>query len=252
MLVLPRAPDLDMNTAMETSMWVRARPGGGERQSLLGTYPVPAPHLVGAPLPPTPGCPSRWEPPLPPLQYGIDYTFLRHDDNQPLRWRPDLPITVRIAGPHEPEQAAMVDAVVAELAGLTGLSLAVAESWPHPLALRAVSAQEIRVGFLANLPPARSFRPCAGRVGLGGAVGGPGLSHYTSGFALVATGITGPHRPSVVAVLRHELAHALGLGHAARPGLLMYHRISDATVDFGRGDRRGLFLLNEGAQPGAG
>jgi hypothetical protein len=208
--------------------------------------------LVGVPRPPTPGYPSRWQPPLPPIQYGIDYTFLRHHDGRPLRWRSDLPIIVRIAGPHQPEQAATAAAVVAELAGLTGLGLTVGESWPHPLALRAVSAQEIRVGFLATLPPARSFRPCAGRVGLGGAVGAPGMSHFTSGFALVATGITGPHPPSAIAILRHELAHALGLGHAARPDLLMYHRISDATVDFGRGDRRGLFLLNENAQPGTG
>jgi hypothetical protein len=228
-----------------------ASPADGQRRSLLGIYPVPAPHLVGAPLPPTPGYPSRWQPPPPPLQYGIDYTFLRHYGGRPLRWRSDLPITVRIAGPHGPEQAATVAAVVAELAGLTGLSLVAGESWPHPHALRAVSAQEIRVGFLPTLPTARSFRPCTGRVGLGGAVRAPDMSHYTSGFALVATGTTSPEPPSADAVLRHQLAHALGLGHAARPDLLMYHRISRATVDFGRGDRHGLLLLNKSAQPGA-
>ncbi|HLK72987.1 MAG TPA: hypothetical protein VKU77_04990 [Streptosporangiaceae bacterium] len=220
-----------------------ASPASEPRRSLLGIYPVPAPHLVGAPAPPTAAYPSRWQPPPPPLQYGIDYTFLRHHGDRPLRWHPDLPITVRIAGPHEPEQATTVAAVVAELAKLTGLKLVTGESWPPPDALRAVSAQEIRVGFLATLPAARSFRPCTGKTGLGGAVADPGMRHYASGFALVATGITSQYSPSEVAVLRHELAHALGLGHAAHPDLLMYHRISAATEDFGRGDRYGLFLL---------
>jgi hypothetical protein len=31
----------------------------------LGTYPVPAPHLVGTPPQSTPGQPSRWRPPSP-------------------------------------------------------------------------------------------------------------------------------------------------------------------------------------------
>jgi hypothetical protein len=70
------------------------------------------------------------------------------------------------------------------------------------------------------------------------------MSRYTSGLAVVATVATGPRSPGEVPVLRHELAHALGLGHAARPNLLMYHRISAGTVDFGRGDRHGLLLLN--------
>ncbi|MGA2826681.1 MAG: hypothetical protein ABSF03_11235 [Streptosporangiaceae bacterium] len=227
---------------------VPGQSGRGERRSLLGTYPVPAPHLVGVPLPPTPGSPSRWQPSPPPLQYGIDYTFLRQHGSRPLRWRSDLPITVRIAGPHRPEQAAAVASVVAELAGLTGLSLGSGEPWPA-LARPEIPAQEVHVSFLPVLPAAALFRPCTGRTGLGGAMTSPGASHYTSGLAIVATGAARP--PGEVVILRHELAHALGLGHAARPNLLMYHRISPVTVEFGRGDRHGLFLLNESIPPGA-
>ncbi len=220
-------------------------PGREERRSLLGVYPVPAAHLVGAPLPPTPGYPSRWRPPPPPLQYGIDYTFLRHHSGRPVRWRPDRPVIVRLCGPHRPEQATTTATVVAELAGLTGLSLAVGEPWPANPRLQTVPAHEIHVGFLPALPAASSFRPCTGRIGLGGAVTAPGVSYYTSGFAIIATSVINPRSPREVAVLRHELAHALGLGHAARPNLLMYHSVSAATVDFGRGDRHGLLLLNE-------
>jgi hypothetical protein len=229
----------------------RDPPGAGrwERRSLLGIYPSPAPHLVGAPQPPTPGYPSRWQPPPPPLQYGIDYSFLRHHGTWPLRWRPDLPITVRVTGPHRPEQATATAAVVAELADLTGLDLRAGEPRPRGSALRAVPPQEIHVGYLAALPTVAAFRPCADRAGSGGAVAPPGARHYTRGIALVAAGVTRSTPPGEAAVLRHELAHALGLGHAARPGLLMYHRISAATVDFGRGDRHGLLLLKEGSQP---
>jgi len=42
---------------------------------LLGTYPVPELHLVGAPIPDNPRSPIRWRPTPAPLQYGIDYTF---------------------------------------------------------------------------------------------------------------------------------------------------------------------------------
>jgi hypothetical protein len=224
--------------------------GRRRRRSLLGTYPVPDPHLVGAPLPPPPGSPSRWQPPPPPLQYGIDYTFLRHHGRRPLRWRPDLPITVRITGPHQPEQAVAVTSVVAELAELTGLGLSTGESWPPAAAGHEVPAQEIHVSFLPTLPAAAPFRPCTGRAGLGGAMTAPGASHYTSGLVIVAT--AAPQPPGETVILRHELAHALGLGHAARPNLLMYHRISAATVEFGRGDRHGLLLLQENTEPGAG
>ena len=70
------------------------------RQSLLGAYPVTALHMVGTPPRPTPGLPSQWQPSLPPAQYGIDYTFLQQHGGRPVRWRPDLSITIRIAGPH--------------------------------------------------------------------------------------------------------------------------------------------------------
>jgi hypothetical protein len=250
----PIALDQETTPATEAPAGVQASAGGPgyeRRRSLLGTYPVPAPHLVGTPPQSTPGQPSRWRPPPPPLQYGVDYTFLRRHGSRVVRWQPDQPITVRLCGPHQPEQATTLEAVVAEIAGCTGLSLTMGEPRQRYSDPKAVPAHEIYVGFLPVLPPAPLFRPCGGRAGVGGALGAPGMSHYTSGFVTVSASTVSPGSPLEIAVLRHELAHAVGLGHAARPGLLMYHRISAATADFGRGDLYGLTLLNERAHPDA-
>jgi Matrixin len=222
-----------------------------ERRSLLGTFPIPSPHLVGTQVPSAPGHPSRWRPRLPPLQYGIDYTFLRSNDGQPVTWGADRPIIVRLCGPHESEHVDSLAKVVAELAELTGLRLATGAVRARPLDPRTVPKQEIHVGFLRTLPAVPSLRPCAGRVGLGGATVGRGGFHYASGFAVVVGSAMEPPSMWELTVLRHELAHAVGLGHAARPDLLMYHRISKVTADFGRGDRRGLQLLNGKSPPGA-
>jgi len=222
------------------------------QQSLLGAYPVTALHMVGTPPPPTPGLPSQWQPPLPPAQYGIDYTFLGRHGGRPVLWQRDLSITIRIAGPHLGKQGQTTAAVLAELAGLTGMSLRAGDPWPQTPSLRAVPRQEIHVGFTAALPPATPFGPCAGQAGFGGAVAFPGSDHYVCGLAVVATGVARPGSSRELAVLRHELAHTLGLGHAARPSLLMHYRLSAGITDYGRGDRRGLSLLRGAPPPKAG
>jgi hypothetical protein len=213
------------------------------RPSLLGSYPVTALNMVGAPLPPMPGSPSQWRPSRPVAQYGIDYTFLRQHRGRPVRWRPGMPITVRIAGPCSRGQAGTVAAVVAEVAGLTGMSLGVGEPRPQAAALRAVPEQEIHIRFLAALPRGCPFAPCAGPAGFGGAFPDPGVSHYVSGLAAVTAGPVSPHPRPEAGVLRHEFAHALGLGHAARPSLLMHDHTPTASADYGWGDRHGLSLL---------
>lgn len=207
--------------------------------SLLGAYPVPALHLVGAPVPPSARSPSGWRPAPPPLQYGLDYTFLHGRPGAPVTWRPGQAVTIRITGAHTLGQAAAAAAVTAELATLTGMTLVHGEPRSTELDRGAVPDQEIHIAFQ---PPGDTAPPGPASAGYGGAVPAPGGGHYLSGFAVVSSGTRDPAEPDFAA-LRHELAHALGLGHAARPSLLMHHRVPALAGGYGRGDRHGLALL---------
>jgi hypothetical protein len=214
-----------------------------ERRSLLGTYPAPFSNMLATP-PSAANYPTRWRPPSWSPQYGYDYRFREFRAGRPVRWQLDQPIIVRLCGPHRPEQAAAVTTVIAELAELTGLNLAVGEPWPRLVCPSAVLQHEIHVGFMADLPPVPLFRPCTGLTGVGGAVFRRGASFYTRGVAIVALGAMRPRsREVVVAILRHQLAHALGLGHAGRRELLMGDPIPLGIADFGAGDRYGLRSL---------
>ena len=216
---------------------------------LLGTYPVPELHLVGAPIPDDPRSPIQWKPTPPPLQYGIDYTFMHRTGREPVRWQPGPTITVRIAGPGTQDKHAALTSVVAELRAITQLDLVTGEPASASLIPSAVPDGEIHVRYL----PASKLADLPGqpgsRAGLGGAARCSGGCCYVSGFAIINAEHAGPDATTehALAVLRHELAHAIGLGHAARPSLLMHHQLSADITRYGRGDQYGLALL--GARP---
>jgi len=226
----------------------RPRQGAAPAQrppGLLGTYPVPELHLVGAPIPANPRSPIQWQPTPPPLQYGIDYTFMYRAGLEPVRWPHSSPVTVRITGLNTPDRHAALAGAVAELRELTRLNLVTGESAPASLKPSAVPDGEIHVLYLtgsnlAGLPGLRG-----GHAGLGGASRCPAGCCYISGFAIINAHLAGPDATTAhaLAILRHELAHALGLGHAARRGLLMHHQIAGSTTRYGRGDQHGLALL---------
>jgi hypothetical protein len=220
--------------------------------SLLGTYPVPELHLVGAPIPDNPRSSLQWQPTPPPLQYGIDYTFMHRAGRKPVRWPDGSAITVRIAGLHTPDRRAALASVVAELRALTRLNLVPGEPALPRLSASAVPDGEIHVRYLTASKFAGLPGPHGDKTGLGGAMRCPAGCCYVSGFAIINADLTGPDATTehALAVLRHELAHALGLGHAARPSLLMHHQVTAGITQYGRGDQHGLALL--GPHPPSG
>ena len=220
--------------------------------SLLGTYPVPELHLVGAPVPDNPRSPMRWQPGPAPLQYGIDYTFMHRVGREPVRWPYGSAITMRITRPATPDRQAALAAVTAELRTLTRLNLVLGEPAVPRLVPSAVPGGEIHVRYLTASDLAGLPGPHGDKAGLGSVTPCPEGCCYVSGFAVVNADLTGPDATAehALAVLRHELAHALGLGHAARPSLLMHHRVTAGITRYGRGDQHGLALL--GARPSSG
>ncbi len=219
--------------------------------SLLGAYPVPELHLVGAPIPGNPRSPLQWQPTPPPLQYGIDYTFMHRAGREPVRWPDGSAITVRIAGLHNPDRHAALASVVAELRALTRLNLVPGEPALPRLGPSVVPGGEIHVRYLTASKLADLPGPHGDKAGLGGAARCPAGCCYVSGFAAINADLTGPDATTehALAVLRHELAHAIGLGHAARPSLLMHHQVTAGITRYGRGDQHGLALL--GPRPSA-
>lgn len=220
-----------------------ARPA--QPPGLLGTYPAPELHLVGAPIPDNPRSPIRWRPTPAPLQYGIDYTFTHRAGREPVRWHYSSAITVRIVGGSTQDRHAALAFVVAESRALTRLNLVTGEPASAGLVLSAVPDGEIHVGYLTGSKVAGLPGQPGDQAGLGGASRCAAGRCYVSGFAIINVGLAGPDATTehALAILRHELGHALGLGHAARPSLLMHRQMAASTTQYGRGDQHGLALL---------
>lgn len=232
---------------------------------LIGRYPVPALHLVGTVPSPDPRAPSHWRPGPPPLQHGVDYTFARRHGLAPVRWRPGSVITVRLASEigsmptgWEPKDA--IDTLVAELRELTGLELRGGPPLARPIDIRRTPEQEIHVAYLPSAE-AREVRRLAGdRTPSGGARPAQDGVWYRHGWAIVDTdlaiGSASPPEESSASspaalyttgltVLRHQLGHALGLGHPASRRALMHQQIPVDRDGYSRGDRHGLALLGQ-------
>jgi hypothetical protein len=213
--------------------------------SLLGNHPVPELHLVGAPIPDNPRSPIQWQPTPSPLQYGIDYTFMHRAGREPVRWQDSSAITVRITGPDTPDRHAALASVLAELRALTRLDLVTGEPAQASPVPSAIPDGEIHVGYLTGSNLANLAGRRDGQAGLCGATRCAAGCCYVTGFAVINADLAGPDATTghALAILRHELGHALGLGHAARPSLLMHYQITASTTRYGRGDQHGLALL---------
>jgi hypothetical protein len=192
----------------------------------LGRYPDVALRAAGTPALPAPLPPTRWPAGPPPLAHGVDFTFARCRGRHPVRWRPGLPITVRPAESAGWPPPAGLEEVVAELSLLTGLELRTAAA--HPPAARAA---DVAPGSIVVRPAAAGEDCCE-------------LS-AAHGDAYLDRGLCVLDPDPAAAHLRHQLGHALGLGHALRAGAVMHP--GPATGSFGPGDRHGLAALGPGA-----
>lgn len=169
------------------------------RAALTRTFQVtPHPSAVSNPTAPAVGASG-------------DYSLIGY------RWNPCQAITVSSTGPD-------VSAVVAELAGITGLNLQMVGS-----------GGEITVAWGAT--------PAGGEVGQAEwRSSGPWLVSATVTLNLVAGLI---YMPTLV---RHELGHALGLGHASRPNEIMYGVVHlGSPTDYQPGDLAGLRAVGSSA-----
>ena len=229
----------------------RDRPGAApppRRPRLLGTYPVPELHLVGAP---DPGQSAITHPVAAngPRRCSTESTTPSCTARAANRsaGRTDSVITVRITEPATPDMHAALDTVVAELRALTKLDLATGEPAPASLVPPEIPAGEIHVRYLTASKLAGLAGPHGSRAGLGVASRCTTGCCYVTGFAFINADHAGPDATTehALAILRHELAHVLGLGHAARPSSLMHRQLAAGITRYGRGDQHGLALLGQ-------
>lgn len=178
---------------------------------------------------------------------------------QPARWSPcrTIPIVVNTQGAPKGFYR-VLGQVIAELQGLTGLSLVLEGVSDEPVSSSRQGFQPDRYGdrwapVLVGWSDETRLPGLAGTVvGLGSPYavsGNDGQHFYVSGTAMLDTSMLGEVMadggPVYVAVLRHELGHVLGLDHTGDAQQLMAAELG-TTSDFADGDRAGLAYLGSG------
>ena len=175
------------------------------------------------------------------------------------RWSPCRAIAIVVNTSKAPKgfYAAVID-VAAELQSLTGLQIGVEGTSAEPASTSRSAFKPNDYGdrwapLLVAWADDQTIPALSGdTVGLGSpqSVGFEGGQYfYVSGdvildLAMAAETMSDGSR-TYVAILRHELGHALGLDHVDDPTQLMAPRLSDVS-DFSDGDRAGLAYLGAG------
>lgn len=185
------------------------------------------------------------------VQRGGTFTFAttQPGSDEPVGWDPCHPVEYAVNTAGMPDGARpMLDRAIARVSAATGLKFADdGDTDRRPFAGSFLSLRgngPVVIGWGDDT----EFPELSGEVvGLGGAApeDGPGGRTYyvTGGLVLDTAGFTAANiaeRPRVMeAIVVHELAHVVGLGHVTEPMELMYGDNS-GQVELGPGDREGL------------
>lgn len=227
---------------------------------LLGVVLVQrAPVLLGGtpPLPADAAASPLLLPPDVPDPGG--YAFLATGpDGGPVRWDPCRPVhvVVRAAGEPPAGRQAVTDAL-AEVGAASGLVFVVdGETDEAPDDLRQ-AVDHARYGdrwspVLVAWSDASEFPPLAGAIGVAGPAADPGdPGTWVTGTVVLDAAWFADNLPDDIgrrraeAVLAHELAHLVGLGHSSDPFSLMSPAYQ-SVFDFSLSDRAGLSRLGGG------
>lgn len=190
------------------------------------------------------------------------YTYLIERNGLPARYNPCRTIDVVMNGEAAPPGAeAMLLSALARVSAATGLQFSF-EGWTdEPATDDRPAMDEARYGdrwspvLVAWTTPDRSPALDGEIAGIGGSV----AVTTTSGAPVYVSGqvhLDGPQAADILsarngaagveAIVVHELAHVVGLGHVDDPTQLMAGRNS-GQFDFGVGDLRGLAVLGQGS-----
>jgi hypothetical protein len=178
----------------------------------------------------------------------------------PVAWSPCRPVHYVVDVTGAPlDFVASVDRVAAEIAAATGLVLVSDGTTSEPATLNRAVYQPDRYGdrwapllirFSADEHVAELAGSVAGLAGPRWLDRGDGLAVAVSGIVLLDTEVlaheTGDGEPVYVPVLRHELAHAMGLDHVEDESQLMNPRLVEGVATFQDGDLDGLAALGRG------
>ena len=171
-------------------------------------------------------------------RHGLDYTYAHYQPGmRPVQWTSTAPITLRVVDGGAPDGKQLVRDLCQQMHDLTGLTLDPGAPLPPGVDLDQLTDQTIAVAFMTlnelatfshrhpTVLRGRSQGHCKTRINRRD-------GSYSSAFVAVLQQPPGVSAPTALRGLRHQMGHALGLGHARSAHQLMSASPALALSDF--------------------